>query len=97
MKYHENTGELLDFQDRGHDIFNEMKVGDIMFADFGWGEKGHVMTITGWSSEGGKRVPLLTYHTSDRIDWSLTKIDRSVRNQGKVPRFWGLHIQSNIR
>lgn len=95
MKYHENTEELLDFQERGYDIFNEMQIGDVMFMDLGNGGKEHVMTITGWVYKDGKRIPLLTYHTSDHKDRPLDEIIEKYKEESD--RYWGLPIKSEIR
>ena len=95
MNYHENTSDLLDIQARGYEIFNEMNLGDLIFADLGKGGKNHVMIVTSWDYVGNKRVPRLTYHTDDHRDKSFNVILKE--NEDANARYWGMKILSPIR
>ncbi|BAY87844.1 hypothetical protein NIES267_73680 (plasmid) [Calothrix parasitica NIES-267] len=94
MRDHENTGDIMDFQERGFEMFNDMQVGDVLFADMEEnGLKNHTMIITGWDMVDGQRRPRLSYHTSNRNHISFEKFKDLTENKFHL---YGLKIISEI-
>lgn len=93
MRDHENTGDIMNFQERGFDMFNEMQVGDVLFGDlYQDGLKNHTMIITGWDIVDGHREPRLSYHTSNRNHISY----KEFRGYAKNAKLYGLQINPEI-